>query len=132
MSMAALFLSLAALAVAFWALWLVLRLQRQLQTERARLETALRDVRSLGRAAMSVGQRLAQVEQGLRHIAKRQDELGLRQEYQDDPDAKSYEQASKLLRKGAGVEELMDICGLSRGEAELLVMMHRLDGDKPR
>lgn len=125
-------LSLAALAIALWALLLAFRLLKQVRTERARLETVLGDVRSLGSAAMSVGQRLSLAEQGLRHIAKRQDELGLRQEQHDDPDARSYEQASKLLRKGAGVEELMDICGISRGEAELLVMMNRIEGEKTR
>lgn len=38
----------------------------------------------------------------------------------------AYELASKLARKGASTEELMETCGLSRGEVELVTMIQRL------
>lgn len=123
-------LTLAALTLALAAMALAMVLFSRLRAERVRLETVQSDVRSLCNAAVSVGQRLALAEQRLRQVAQRQDELGLRQEHHDDPDARSYDQAAKLLRKGAGVDELMEICGLSRGEAELLTMMNRLEGGK--
>ncbi len=34
-------------------------------------------------------------------------------------------QAIELARKGATVDELVDICGLSRGEAELMTTIHQ-------
>jgi hypothetical protein len=46
---------------------------------------------------------------------------------QGDGDGRAYSQAIKLVQKGASVEELMEVCGLARGEAELIAMMHRLE-----
>jgi len=36
-----------------------------------------------------------------------------------------YSQASQLVNHGADIDELVETCGLTRGEAELLVMMQR-------
>ncbi len=41
--------------------------------------------------------------------------------------ASSYEQAVKLAKKGATVDELTEICNITRGEAELVAMMQRYD-----
>jgi len=38
----------------------------------------------------------------------------------------SVRQAIELARKGATVEELVDICGLSKGEAELMTTIHKV------
>ncbi len=119
---AALVLALAALGSSS------LVLSRRHRAQQLRLEAVQSDLRALCNAVMSLAQRQGLVEQQLRQVAARQEELGLRQEQNDDPDARSYEQADKLLRKGASAEELVEICGISRGEAELLVMMRRLDG----
>jgi hypothetical protein len=43
-----------------------------------------------------------------------------------DPASPAYEMASKLARKGASTEELMDTCGLSRGEVDLITMLNRM------
>jgi hypothetical protein len=43
-----------------------------------------------------------------------------------DPASPAYEMASKLARKGASIEELMDTCGLSRGEVDLITMLNRM------
>jgi hypothetical protein len=43
-----------------------------------------------------------------------------------EPASPAYELASKLARKGASSEELMDTCGLSRGEVDLITMLNRL------
>jgi hypothetical protein len=43
-----------------------------------------------------------------------------------DPASPAYEMASKLARKGASSEELMDTCGLSRGEVDLITMLNRM------
>ena len=40
-------------------------------------------------------------------------------------DHKTFEVATKLALQGAGVEEIVNLCGLTRGEAELI---HRLHG----
>lgn len=43
-----------------------------------------------------------------------------------EPASPAYELASKLARKGVGSEELMDTCGLSRGEVDLITMLNRM------
>jgi len=120
----------AALVLAVAALAANLVLSRGHRAQQVRLDSVQSDLRALCNAMMSLAQRQGLVEQQLGQVAARQEELGLRQEQHDDPDARSYEQATKLLRKGASVEELMEICGISRGEAELLTMMGRLDSDR--
>jgi hypothetical protein len=69
------------------------------------------------------------MEAELKGLQQRQQELGVRQDNMahSEPLEASFEQAIKLARKGSSVEELMEICNLSRGEAELIAMMHRLE-----
>lgn len=42
-----------------------------------------------------------------------------------EPMSPAYELASKLARKGANSAELMETCGLSRGEVDLITMLNR-------
>lgn len=77
-------------------------------------ETAL-----LNHSVMGLVKRLAQFEERLRQIESRQEELRFR-----DTDGQAYEVAAKLVRKGAGVDELVSVCGISRGEAELIINLH--------
>jgi len=86
------------------------------------------DLRALCNAAVSMGERVNRLERELRRLDQRQDELGLQQQATvDESDGRSYNQAIKMAAKGAAVDDLVEVCGLSRSEAELLVMMHRLD-----
>jgi hypothetical protein len=41
-----------------------------------------------------------------------------------DADQKFFKVATKLALQGASVEEVMELCGLSRGEADLICMLH--------
>ena len=43
-----------------------------------------------------------------------------------EPVSPAYEMASKLARRGAPREEIMETCGLSRGEADLISMLSRM------
>ncbi len=100
-------------------------MQRQLQSQ----TTIQTDLRALCNAAVQMGERVNRMEGELKALQQRQQELGVRQEKMahSEPSEVSFEQAIKLARKGSSVEELMEICDLSRGEAELIAMMHRLD-----
>jgi TolA-binding protein len=99
---------------------------RDLRTERARVTVLQNDVRALCTAAVNVGERINQLEQRLRQLSLRQDELGMQQNHTEG-DMRSFVQATKMVRKGASVDELVEMCGLSRGEAELIAMMQRLE-----
>ncbi len=61
------------------------------------------------------------VETQLKRLGIRQDQLELR-----ELDSLPFGHASKLVKKGAGVEDLMGVCGLTQGEAELIVTLHGL------
>jgi hypothetical protein len=73
-----------------------------------------------------IGDRLGEMEQQLRLLAERQDQLDLRQ-----PANHSYKLAIKLARNGTNADELVRTCGISRGEAELVVMLHKSSGPIP-
>jgi len=86
------------------------------------------DLRALCNAAVGVGERVGSLERRQRELVRQQETLGLKQDKlkQEAPVDPSYAQALKLARKGASVEDLVEVCGLPRGEAELVAMMHRL------
>ncbi len=43
----------------------------------------------------------------------------------------AYSQAARLIGRGESIETLIDVCGLSRAEAELLLKMHQSKQQKP-
>ncbi len=58
------------------------------------------------------------IEHRFRHVAERQDQLALR-----DPETEAYRHAMRLAGEGATPEELMEKCGLARGEIDLLLSL---------
>jgi hypothetical protein len=91
-----------------------------LQDAQQRLKQMEQELGALCSAAAGAGDHLLKLEQKVKRIIERQNLLELRAST-DRP----YTQASQLVHRGADIEELVDSCGLTRGEAELLVMMQR-------
>jgi len=85
-----------------------------------RIQSLEQELGALCSASVGAGEHVVKLEQQVQRITERQDQLELR-----STSARPYDQASQLVNKGANIEELMDSCGLTRGEAELLVMMQR-------
>ena len=87
------------------------------------------DLRALCNAAVQMGERINHMDVRIKALHQRQREMGVLQDkmVQSEPQDVSFDQAIKLARKGSSAEELMEICNLSRGEADLITMMHRLD-----
>lgn len=100
--------------------WAIFRLGRRLAQQNMQLQSLQRDNRSLSAGAAGLGEHIMRVEQQLRRVMERQDQLNLK-----DPIEQSYSQAIKLVRQGAGVNDLMEACGLVQDEAELLIRVHR-------
>jgi hypothetical protein len=127
------FVALAAAVVAAllagMALVVLLRFRAELGRQAAATAAMQQDLRALCNAAVAVGERVNRLETTARDVAARQEEIGVRQDRLDQSkgDERSYEQAIKLAQKGAPVEDLVELCGLARGEAELIAMLHRLD-----
>ncbi|MGM0412949.1 MAG: DUF2802 domain-containing protein [Pseudomonadota bacterium] len=114
------------LAVALLALLMAVVALVTMRRERARLareaEVVRGDMRALVSAAVGVGERVMRLERQLTQLAERQDQLDL-----NDPAHQSYQQAIRMARRGSDMNELIEVCGLTRGEAELVTMLHRLE-----
>ncbi|WP_442960193.1 DUF2802 domain-containing protein [Pseudoalteromonas sp. A25] len=81
------------------------------------LRSEVAEVRS---SLMNIGKRLVACENYAKDIAQQQ----AAQKY-DDPDAKIYSRAVKMIELGADLEEIMRECELPRAEAELLMSLHQ-------
>lgn len=93
----------------------------QLQEQHKQLHKLENDLRALSAGAVGVDQRIGRLEQRARRIRERQEQLEMRD------NSRPYDQAIRMVHKGTNVEEIMAVCELSRGEAELIQMMHSMD-----
>jgi hypothetical protein len=100
--------------------------RREQRRQREVIHTVRQDLNALCSGASGVGLRLDRIDQRLRRLFERQDQLEMR-----EPDTRSYDRAIKLLRRGKGVEEVMSICVLKRAEVELLAQLHGADSARP-
>lgn len=104
------------------ALWSVARNQRLIRSLRKDVNQLRSDMRALTTSSVGVGGRVLELERRLRRLAQRQEEFDI-YESANQP----YEHAIAMARKGADVKQIEDMCGVSRNEAELIQMMHRLE-----
>ncbi|EHQ51944.1 hypothetical protein ECTPHS_04583 [Ectothiorhodospira sp. PHS-1] len=116
----ALLIAMASAAACFW-------LKHQLDGMRKRLnlqETSVLALRGALSALHSEEQQFEayrkKVDQQLRRLAEQQEQVLMR-----DVDEGPYRQAMRMVRQGATRDDLVASCGLSSGEAELLLAMHR-------
>ncbi len=108
-------------ALLLLALLLLRRQQAQTQSNTELLQCTQNDLRALISASLGMGGRMLEVERRQRRLAERQ-ELDIY-----DAANPPYEQAIRMVQSGSKTEELVDICGLSETEAELIKIMHRFD-----
>ena len=110
--------------------------QRTLQQNQLlSMQSLQHDLRALANAAVGVGGRVLEIE---RHQRKRPPVAVAVQEqpavYTEtapveyyNSSNQPYEQAIRMAHTGASIEDIVNVCGLSKSEAELVSMMHRLD-----
>ena len=124
---------IAALIYVIACLGLVLYLQKQSSKLRTKVEalTVLvkdsdrqreafkRELQELRSGTIGVGRRVLELEKKLQQQDARLDE-----NYQQDPQARLYSRAMKMVSLGAGVDELIQECELPKAEAELLIRLH--------
>ena len=97
------------------------RLQLQLDEQQNSLHALQADVSAVCSGAVNLGQHLAHLEQRAHGLVQRQDQLEMK-----SPATRSYRQASKMMNKGAQLEEVIADCGIARGEAELVALAQRI------
>ncbi len=74
-----------------------------------------REIHATGSGSMGVGHRVVACERQLHELRGLMDEMR-----QNDPLRVSYDEASRLVELGADIDDLMNTCGISRPEAELV------------
>ena len=115
----------ASLAISAYAIIIVFRLKFHFKkvslAEADKLAGLQNDIRALTAGAVGVGKKMFSLERDSRRIQERQNQAEV---YKDD--GRPYNQAIRMARNGTSVDELMSVCELSKNEAELLIMMHRL------
>lgn len=113
-----------------------LRLQQQKNEKQTlKISSLEKDLHALANAAIGVGSRVLKVEREQRNksAAANATEQVVSAANQNMPvdfynsSSQPYEQAIRMAQTGATVDDIMNVCGLSQSEVELVCMMHRLD-----
>ncbi len=87
--------------------------------QQKQLKELAHELQTMTNAAYGVGKRINVLAGQIKELDDRQEEFDLK-----DQGSQSMTQAIALAQKGASIDELMEACDMSRGEAELLMMVH--------
>lgn len=98
-------------------------LSNQLKSISQQTDILRSEVTELRAGLLSVGKRVLKVEVQNKDFVQQQES----KKY-DDPDAKIYSRAVKMIALGADLEEVMRECELPKAEAELLFSLHKTKG----
>ncbi|QSP94377.1 DUF2802 domain-containing protein [Marinobacter salinisoli] len=85
-----------------------------------RCDTLGRELHATTSGSLGVGQRLVVCERQIHEMRTTLEEMR-----QNDPLRISYDEASRLVDLGADIEDLMNTCGISRPEAELVSALRK-------
>lgn len=99
---------------------LLVQSQQQLVECQQQVTILRNEIAEMRAGMLSIGKRLVAVEEQNQELVQLQDA----QKY-DDPNAKIYSRAVKMVELGADLEEIMRECELPRAEAELLMSLHK-------
>ncbi|MCQ8889051.1 DUF2802 domain-containing protein [Pseudoalteromonas carrageenovora] len=127
-------IAISALAVGLISLALIIALKnkhtaeidaisQQLKESSEQTHILRSEVSELRTGLLSIGKRVLEVEQQNQDLMQQQ----AAQKY-DDPDAKIYSRAVKMVELGAELDEVIRECELPRAEAELLFSLHKKKG----
>ncbi|VAW93000.1 hypothetical protein MNBD_GAMMA22-572 [hydrothermal vent metagenome] len=101
----------------------IVKTKKQQIRDQHDLSELKRDLRALTSAALGVGERVLKVERQQNNNEVKFDNVNKLSHNNDV----SYEHAIHLVQKGVKVNQLVDSCGLSQGEADLVSLLHRID-----
>lgn len=106
------------------ALQVVLALAGYRARRQERNQAAL--IRDLQKEVLDLHQEVATLRRQSVYAGRQEPAAALPPAARLEPVSPAYELAGKLARKGASSEELMETCGLSRGEVDLITMLTRM------
>ncbi|MDH5570525.1 MAG: DUF2802 domain-containing protein [Gammaproteobacteria bacterium] len=113
---------IAGMSLLMMSLYVLYRLNNKMRKEAEHMKKIQQDLRALVTASIGMGERMLEVERRNRRLADRQDQLDIY-----DAANQPYEQAIQMAQTGASSDELVNVCGLSKTEADLIKMIHKLD-----
>jgi len=119
----ALILALAGMMVMWWSgrrHWR--NMQLAMTEQKQQIDIMKNDVRALFAGAVGGDSRLYKLETRSRRIVERQEQMENNKQTE-----RPYEQAIRMVHQGSKVEDIMAVCHLSKGEADLIIMMHSAD-----
>lgn len=73
------------------------------------------EVQAMSKSSIGVGKKVLELEKYITVLEAKIEEM-----QKNDPAKVSYSEAARLVELGAGIEDLMNTCGISRPEAELV------------
>lgn len=106
-------------AVAGLSLWRLSRLSLRLRRLEQTLQQLAENFHGLTAGAVGQGGQLAQLEQQLGRLRDRLDQLA-----SSEGSGAAFNTAIRLARKGVSAREIMETCGLSEMEADLVILLH--------
>lgn len=77
-----------------------------------------KEVQGISHGTMGMGRKVLSLEKKIEEL-----ETTIEEMQKNDPNKVSYSEAARLVELGAGVEDLMNSCGISRPEAELVTAL---------
>jgi len=116
-------LALAGIGAAWRALRRVQVLERRLRAVDALASQTHEHFEGLSAGSLGQGQQLGRLEQELGRLRTRLDQLAANAD--GTGNGAAFSQAIRMARKGCGAREIMETCGLSQVEADLVVLLHK-------
>lgn len=109
-----------ALTAIFAAYVIVLKISMSKQTAKysESVKAINQELQAVSNGSMGVGRKLMLIEKQMAEMKNSQEEM-----LRNDPNRVSYTEATRLVELGADVEDLMNSCGISRPEAELVTAL---------
>lgn len=104
-----------------WLAWQILQLKETLQASEKSNHRIHQDLHGLILCMRGVSQRFEKQQKQLRSVTIRQNDLSA-----ISTNDSHYEQAVLLMDRGATADELVQTCGLSKGEAELMSRINEI------
>jgi len=110
----------ATLTVIFAAYVVLLRISMSKQAAKhsESIKTINQELQAVSNGSMGIGRKLMLLEKQIAELQNSQEEM-----LRNDPNRVSYTEATRLVELGANVEDLMNSCGISRPEAELVTAL---------
>jgi len=99
------------------------KLQQKITQQETLMNTLKADIQALFTGAVGEDNRIYMLEKKARRIIERQEQFE-NSKHAERP----YEQAIRMVQKGSSVKDLMAVCNLSQGEADLIMMLHSNSG----